>query len=74
MVDISLISQIAAKAAFSSSIQVPIPSKLKDCLCVEGLAQYLGFTNYDELKALIYPSIGHLYKGFSIPKKMASFD
>ncbi|MDF4891802.1 reverse transcriptase domain-containing protein [Vibrio parahaemolyticus] len=73
MVDISLISQIAAKAAFSSSIQVPLPNNLKDCSCVEGLAQYLGFTNYDDLKTLIYPSVDHLYKGFSIPKKNGEF-
>ncbi|QXN26977.1 trypsin-like peptidase domain-containing protein [Shewanella putrefaciens] len=59
--------------AFSSNITVPIPNSLKECLCVEGLARYLGFKNYYELRKIVYPSAYHLYKRFSIPKKNGEF-
>ena len=71
MANIPLFSRKAARAAFSSNVSVP--KNLKDCLCVEELAKYLGFNDYDELTAFIYPSVAHLYKSFSIPKKNGEF-
>lgn len=48
---------------------ISTPNSLKNCLCVEGLAKFLGFNDYKELKELVYPSVSHLYKGFYIQKK-----
>lgn len=45
------------------------PKTLKECLCVESLAKFLGFNSYTELKDLIYPSVSIHYRGFHIPKK-----
>lgn len=52
---------------------VTIPTTLNQCICVEGLAKFLGFQNYSELQALIYPSTSHLYRGFHIPKKNGEY-
>ncbi|QIJ03969.1 reverse transcriptase domain-containing protein [Shewanella chilikensis] len=70
MVDIAKIAAIAASSSFTS---VPVPVQLKDCTCVEGLAKYLGFKDYDELKGIVYPSTSHHYKSFRIPKKNGDF-
>ena len=64
---------IISTVPFSSTLCINTPTKLSECLCVEGLAMFLGFNSYIELKHLVYPSTSNLYHGFTIPKKNGQF-
>jgi RNA-directed DNA polymerase len=73
LTETGILSNITIPAAFYEIPIIPKPDSLKNCLCVEGLAKYLGFSSYNELKAIVYPSLSYLYRGFHTPKKNGEF-